>query len=102
MSHLEDALALQIRATGLPEPAREFWFWAGRKFRFDFAWKPLMLAVECEGGTWTGGRHTRGKGFENDCIKYNEAALLGWRVLRFPASMIHDGRALATIERAMG
>ena len=37
---------------------------------------------ELEGGTWTGGRHTRGTGFRDDCEKYNAAGAFGWRVFR--------------------
>jgi len=40
-----------------------------------------MLAVEVDGGTWTGGRHTRGAGFEADCEKLNAAVIAGFRVL---------------------
>jgi hypothetical protein len=57
------------------------------------------LAAEIEGATWTQGRHTRGKGFEEDCTKYNEAALLGWNVLRFTTEMVQDGRAFGTIKQ---
>ena len=39
------------------------------------------VAVEVHGGTWVGGRHTRGAGFEKDREKMNEAHLLGWLVL---------------------
>lgn len=46
-----------------------------------------MIAVEIEGGIWTLGRHSRGKGMENDMIKYNAAAELGWRVLRYSREM---------------
>jgi hypothetical protein len=41
-----------------------------------------MIALEVEGGVWTRGRHTRGKGFLGDMEKYNAAALGGWCVLR--------------------
>jgi hypothetical protein len=41
-----------------------------------------MVALEVEGGAWSGGRHTRGAGFLGDMEKYNAAAILGWCVLR--------------------
>lgn len=91
----------QLLAAGLPEPACEFRFHPTRKFRFDFCWPERMLALEVEGGTWSGGRHTRGAGYEADCVKYSEAALLGWRVLRVTTRMVRDGRALALAERAL-
>jgi hypothetical protein len=74
-----------------------------RRWRFDFAIDDTVspIAVEIEGGTWSYGRHTRGKGYEDDLVKYNEAAVRGWVVLRFTTEMVEDGRALATIERAI-
>ena len=47
-------------------------------------------AVEVEGGTWINGRHNRGKGFAEDCEKYNQAALLGWRVFRLTIDMLEN------------
>jgi very-short-patch-repair endonuclease len=98
MSDAEETLALHIRAAKLPEPMREFKFHPARKWRFDFAWPARMLAEEVEGGIWTNGRHTRGKGYTDDCAKYNQATLLGWKVLRFPVSEIQSGEALKMIE----
>lgn len=63
-------------------------FHPSRKWKFDFAHPPTKTAIEIEGGIWTGGRHTRGKGFEGDCEKYNEATLLGWRVFRLTSKTI--------------
>jgi very-short-patch-repair endonuclease len=98
----EAALIWALHATrGMLMPECEVDFAPGRKWRFDFAWPERKLAVEVEGGTWSGGRHTRGDGFERDCEKYNAAALLGWTVLRFTTAMVDDGRALETIERAL-
>jgi hypothetical protein len=47
------------------------------------------------------GRHVTGKGFEGDARKYNKAALLGWRVLRFTRSMIASGEAVRDIAEAL-
>lgn len=93
-------LVLQLMAAGLPPPLTEFPFHPTRRWRFDYAWPSLKLAVEQEGGTWCRGRHVRPKGYEADCEKYSEAALMGWRVLRFTTDMIRDGRALSMIIRA--
>lgn len=101
MSELEGLLALHIQAAKLPAPAREHRFHPIRKWRFDFAWPEVKVAAECEGGTWSGGRHTTGKGFEADCSKYNHAAQEGWQVYRFTFGMIRSGEALKTIERAI-
>lgn len=101
MSKAEEILAFHIRAAKLESPKREFIFHSSRKWRFDFAWPQKKIAVEVEGGIWTGGRHTRAKGFIDDCEKYNAAALLGWMVLRFPVEHIKSGEALQIIETAL-
>jgi hypothetical protein len=71
-----------IKVRGLPLPECEWKFDAKRRWRFDYAWPEKMIALEVEGGVWTGGRHTRGAGFLKDIEKYNRAAVLGWRLLR--------------------
>lgn len=98
MSKAEDLLELQIKAAKLPQAHREFRFHPVRKWRFDFAWPAYMIAVEIEGAVWSGGRHTRGKGFTEDCHKYNQATHLGWRIYRFTTEMVNSGEALQTIE----
>ena len=101
MTTLEDTMLFQIRVARLPVPEMEYRFHPKRKWRFDFCWPDFRVALEVEGGTYSGGRHTRPIGFEKDCEKYNEAAILGWRVLRVTGDMVGDGRALAYIERAL-
>jgi hypothetical protein len=101
-SDLERLLVWQVKAAGLPDPAPEYRFDPGRRWRFDLAWPVVRLACECEGATWTGGRHTTGSGFERDCEKYNQAAIMGWRVLRFTGGMIESGAALESIVKALG
>lgn len=93
-------LLLQIRAAGLSMPVEEHRF-CKRRWRFDLAWVDRKLAVEIEGGVYSHGRHTRGKGFTRDCAKYNEAVILGWRVLRVTTGMVNDGTALGYIERLL-
>ncbi|MGO8683984.1 MAG: endonuclease domain-containing protein [Thermoleophilia bacterium] len=90
---LEDMLAGQIAAHGLPTPRREFRFHPVRKWRFDLAWPEHMLAVEVDGGTWSGGRHTTGAGYQRDVEKFNAAGLAGWTVLHFTAADVRSGWA---------
>lgn len=93
-------MLLQIlESLNLPIPEPEYKFHPHRKWRFDFAYPQFKIAIEQEGGVWTGGRHTRSKGFLNDMEKYNEAAILGWRLLRITPQMITDGTAIDLIER---
>lgn len=121
VSEHEEAFILQLRANSLDMPEREYRFGAiaaggtgkglrerlqdaGLKdWRFDFAWPARLLAVEIEGMGKRGkpGRHQRIAGFEEDIEKYNEAAVLGWTLLRFTGRMVSDGRALNTLLRWM-
>lgn len=74
----------------LPMPVREYRFAPPRKWRFDYAWPDLKIALEVEGGVWTRGRHTRGAGFLKDVEKYNAAASLGWLVLRCTPNQLYS------------
>lgn len=118
VSNLEEQLALHLRAAKL-DPVREYRVGAmatggtgpglrkrlvdaGLKdWRIDFAFIADKLAVEVEGGTWSGGRHVTGSGFEADTEKYNKLTLMGWRVLRFTGTAIRSGVALQCIEAAL-
>lgn len=104
---LERQLEMLLRSKGLIGFQREYQFHPTRRWRFDFADPQAKIAVECEGGVYgfkcpkcggtgaggqckscrgTGkafGRHSRATGLENDAEKYNRAAIMGWRVLRF-------------------
>lgn len=64
------------------ECVKEYRFYKPRKWRFDYAIPLYKIAIEVEGGVWTGGRHIRPQGFLGDMQKYNTAALMGWRVFR--------------------
>ncbi len=81
-------------------PIQEFKFHPVRKWLFDYAWPELKLAVEFEGGTFIHGGHTRGLIYGSNCEKYNEAAIMGWKVLRFTAPQVRSGEAFETFMRA--
>jgi very-short-patch-repair endonuclease len=98
LSKGEEAFALHCRAEGLTFE-REYRFHPRRKFRFDFAWPDRKLALEVEGGV--NGRHQRRAGFEGDCVKYSEAAVLGWRVIRATTAQVIDGQAIDWVLRAL-
>ena len=97
----EAALLTHIRVVGLPEPESEYPFNPEREWRFDGAFPDRKIAYEVQGGTHSRGRHVRGEGYENDCEKLNAAQLLGWRVFYFTTEMVLDGRAIATLEKAL-
>ena len=90
ISVFEETVFNRIQWSGLKLPEREYLFIPNRRFRFDFAWPGEKVALECEGGSWVAGRHTRGAGFQNDCRKYNLAVLFGWRVLRYTPQMVDE------------
>jgi very-short-patch-repair endonuclease len=98
VSDLADTLSFQLKAAKI-EHKREQTLVPGRKFRTDIliGW----LAIEVDGATWIGGRHSRGYGIEDDCIKQNTLVTLGYRPMRFTQKQVKDGRALQWIEQAM-
>lgn len=96
------ALQFQLKALNLPIGETEHRFHPERKWRFDLAWPAIKLALEVDGGSWVGGRHTSGSGFAADCQKMSEAAILGWRIIRVTPVMVRDGLAVRYVERALG
>lgn len=100
-SNLEKTFLTQLKSKGLAKASLQYQFAHNRKWRFDFAWPSIRLAVEIQGGTFANGRHTRGVGYESDCEKSNYATLMGWRVLRFGTRDVQEGKALKLIERVL-
>ncbi len=73
-----------------------------RQWRADYAvWRRGRSAVlvEFEGGVWTMGRHTRGKGFIADLEKYNTASAMGFRIFRFTPQQVLRGEAKEFIKK---
>jgi hypothetical protein len=55
----------------------------GRNWRFDFTFsRHGKVALECEGGIFSRGRHSNPAGMVKDIEKYNTAAALGWSLIR--------------------
>mgnify|MGYP002516437972 CR=1 FL=1 len=67
----------------------EYPFHPTRRFRFDYAFPRVKIAIEVDGGLFNSyqgkhaGRHSGGIGQKNDMEKCNEAAAMGIRVLHF-------------------
>jgi hypothetical protein len=101
MSHLNQALAFQLKASGLIFE-REYFAVKGRRFRFDFAIPSANLLIDVQGGTYAPGKmgHTSGSGMAKDMEKYNLAVLQGWRVILLDSKMVKDGRGLMWIQLA--
>ena len=75
------------------EPKREYAFHGVKQWRFDFAYPPLLLAIEVDGR----GRHQTTKGFQEDCQKTNAAIEAGWKVLRYPTVSVNCHKRRARI-----
>ena len=97
-SYLEALFERQIQEHSFPQPVREFYFMG---WRFDFAWPELKIAVEIDGGTYIGGDHVRGKGYERDCKKNNKAQCAGWMVLRADRNMVGTYEFACDVKRAL-
>jgi very-short-patch-repair endonuclease len=98
----EEQLYNQLRIVQLPMPVREYVAFPPRMFRFDFAWPDRLVAVEIDGGAWTGGRHVRGKGVESDAEKSVLAFEAGWRVMRITPALVRSCRALQALQLVLG
>lgn len=110
MSHGEELVEAWLKDEGVSY-VTQYRFHPVRRWRFDFAVKnPWVMcdrdvcvqhgfAIEVEGGQFIGG-HKRGKAADTDLEKFNEAALMGWRVLRFSTGQVERGEAWPVIRRA--
>ncbi|ENX29001.1 hypothetical protein F891_00918 [Acinetobacter sp. CIP 101966] len=81
---------------------QEFKFHPDRKWKADFHLVDKKILVEVEGGIWSGGRHTRGKGYIGDMEKYNAATMMGFQVIRFSTDQVKSGHAIQQIEKMVG
>lgn len=88
---------------GMQCPIPEWRFHPTRRWRFDWAFIESMLAVEIDGGVWLkgGGRHNRGSGYLKDCEKFNTAACMGWRILKFTPQQVASGECYEIVKKAM-
>jgi hypothetical protein len=95
---------------GLPMPSHgqgcaesELVFARPRLWRFDWAYADRMIAIEYQGGNYTGkGRHNSVKGLRDEYEKFNEANLRGWTLILIDSGSVRDGSALEWVERALG
>ncbi|MFX4955431.1 DUF559 domain-containing protein [Acinetobacter baumannii] len=97
----ETVLATHLKACKISFE-QEYKFHPERKWRADFLITGTKILIEVEGGIWSGGRHTRGIGYLGDMEKYNEAAMMGFTVLRFSTEQVKAGVAIKQIEQLVG
>lgn len=99
-----------LKKQGLDTPEQEYKFHPERKWRFDFAYPEVKLAIEVEGGIYGQGKrcptckqrkllnHGSISGIKRDLDKYNEATRLGWAVLRYPPDWLNKPETIDAIE----
>lgn len=98
---LRDVFTVICKTDLKVECVKEFKFHPVRKWRFDYAVPEHKIALEVEGGVWTGGRHTSPKGFLGDIEKYNTATLMGWRVFRTTPDDLYKKKTLDLMKSAI-
>lgn len=107
----KSSLAAWCSSHGLPAAIKEHRFHPTRQWRFDYAWPEFKIAIEIHGavydGRWGGakgkaGRHTRGKGFEEDRVKMNSAMCLGWKVIEASTGQVKSGKVWGWLESVWG
>jgi len=92
----EETFALHCRLNKLT-PEREYRFAPGRKWKLDFAWPDVKLAVEIESSV----HRIQGR-FASDLEKYNRLTLDGWKLLRFTRQMVETGQPILTVMELLG
>lgn len=93
------------KQVGLPEPITEYQFAKDikRRWRIDYYFQvgERKVALEVEGGVFTGGRHNRGAGFKRDMEKYNEISSRGIVLLRTTPTDLLTHKTIDNLKRAL-
>ena len=88
-------------AAGLPRPVAEYRFAPPRRWRIDWAFLDAKIALEVQGGLFTGGRHVRGAALLKEHEKLNALAIAGYRVLFVTPQQFAAGAAIALVQKAL-
>lgn len=99
-SALEDDFAKQLEEAGIKGYKRDVTFIPGRRFRADFWFPKLKLAIEVDGGLWkTYSGHGYGAGAhqdrERDILAYLKDGILTFRV---GTNHVNDGSAIEWVK----
>ena len=97
----QDAFTRLCAAALHADCVKEHRFHPTRKWRFDYAFPAYKVAVEIDGGVWQYGRHNRPQGYLADLEKFNAAAALGWRVLKFTPQQQYTKAAIDLIKETL-
>jgi hypothetical protein len=99
VSDIEEEFARQLKMAKIPF-LREVKAIPGRKFRFDFQVKDLL--IEVQGGIFQRGGHSTGVGISRDCEKGVLATLEGYHHWAVTSAMVKSGEALHWVMVYMG
>jgi hypothetical protein len=72
---------------------------SGRQFRADFVNTSAKVAIEVQGGVWSGGKHGRATGINTDMQKLAIAQANGWAMFQVPVG--ESGKFLPLILRTI-
>jgi len=92
----EETLALHLKTQGI-KFYREVKIVSplnGRGYIYDFELDGYGILIEVQGGTHSGGAHTRGTSYQRDVTKMNSATLLGYKVVWFTTDDVKKGNAI--------
>ena len=89
------------RTARIPLPEAEHRFHPERRWRFDWAWPEHKVALEVQGGVWTGGAHVRGARLLKEWEKLNALACLGYRILYCQPKDLLKLETIAAIKLAL-
>lgn len=97
------AFVAMCKSHGLPVPIPEYRFDAERRWRLDWAFGPerQRVALEIQGGIFTGGRHVRGAALLREMEKLNAAAVAGFRVLFCTPEQVTTGEIFPVLKAAL-
>jgi len=96
-SEIENMLSWMLQASNIDGWVREYKFNPDKPWRFNFCWEKEKFAVEI----YKGGNHVRSGGITRECEKYNDAVLLGWRILLVTKSQVKSEQVLEWIREAI-
>ena len=101
INEAEELLAIHLREldTGF-DP--QVLYSMNRRFRADFRLYPEPILIEIQGGVYSRQAHGSISGILKDNERLNEAAIAGFRMLRFTPDQVKSGEAKETIARALG
>lgn len=99
--HDDDFFSMMLKSQLHVDVICEYDFHPTRNWRFDYAIIDYKIAIEQDGGVWTGGRHTNPIGYQKDLEKFNEAAAMGWLILKFTPDQMMKTSTLDLIAKTV-